>query len=198
MIGNLPQGFPTEPVVFNRASDNRIQILVPKEYQFMNVDVGFNNALSNKLGPINTRESADGFFIELETYINNYTEIKNSLGITNGYFNVLETGTSLQNWNTIKQIVFKSSIPVEPELRSGQSVVRDAILTDFNITGVIDNTPISFFPEGPLRKYNLVSQDPLYTVDLKVFYRDIDGQDYPWLVHADDVVSVKLRFDITN
>jgi hypothetical protein len=87
-------------------------------------------------------------------------------------------------------------MPVDPELRSGQSAVKDQILTDFNITGIIDSTPLSFYPEGPLRQYNLLSADPLYTIDLKVYFRDLEGVDYPWMLHADDLVSCKLRFDL--
>jgi len=185
---NLPPNFPTTGVKFQRTTDNRIQILIHTAYNLQAILVGFNNALMNKLGPISLTSMASNYYIDDSGL--------NSIAIgSDTYTVVTEPGSSLVNWNTIKQVVFKSSIPVEPELRSGQSRVQDQILTDFNVTGIIDHTPLSFYPEGPLRKYNLLSTDPLRTIDLKVFWRDIDGQDYPWLLYADDLVSCKLRFD---
>ena len=93
--------------------------------------------LMNKLGPIYTEQDGSAFYLNLETYVFNQVTIDSSV-----YINVIEPGTSLVNWNTIKQVVFKSSMPVDPELRSGQSAVKDQILTDFNITGIIDTSQL--------------------------------------------------------
>jgi hypothetical protein len=73
--------------------DNRIQFLIPVEYETGAVQVGFNEALMNKLGPVYTEQDGSAFYLNLETYVFNQVTIDSSV-----YINVIEPGTSLVNW----------------------------------------------------------------------------------------------------
>lgn len=191
-IGPWPGTFPTLPPKFRLLESNRLQLFFEGSYPTNAISIGFNPALVNKLGAFsfNIQQTApyDAF---IDTSDKGWNHVTYN---TIPYLFAQEPGLSIQNWNTVRQIVFKTSIPLESELRSGQSVDKDQILTDFDVLGVIDGTNITFTPNGPLREYPLYNRAPLYEISLKIMWRDGNGKDYDWNLGPDDLATLKIEF----
>lgn len=112
------------------------------------------------------------------------------------YFNVVQEFTTLSLWNDLQSIVFMTdSIPTTPELDSSQKNITQRVITDFEpLTGINDRQNIQYYPQGPLRFYDLDSSYPLRTIDLTVYWKSTLGVLYPIYINDTDVLTVKLLF----
>jgi hypothetical protein len=192
-IGPWPGTFPTLPPKLRLMPGNQIQIYFEPSYPTSAIQIGVNPALVNKMGSFSWNIQVTApytAFLDIADKGWNHVTYN-----TVDYLYAQEPGQSIQNWNSVRQIVFKTSIPVESEYRSGQSVNRDQVLTDFQLSGVIDGTDINFFPTGPLRKYPLYNRSPLYEISLKILWRDSLGLDHDWLLGPEDVATMKIQFE---
>jgi hypothetical protein len=112
------------------------------------------------------------------------------------YFTFQQEYTTLALLNSFVSIVFESdSIPVESELLPAQVNNTRQIITDFEpLDGVNDHQSFQFYPQGPLRYYSLKSAYPLSRIDLRVYWTDRAGNEYPILINREEVLTVKLAF----
>lgn len=101
-----------------------------------------------------------------------------------------------QRINRFDNLLFETnSIPVESEALSGQRNVTRRILTDFTPNIDVSNQQIvQFFPQGPIRYYDLKSNYPLNKIDLTISWSDKSGAVYPLGLIRGDNVKVKLHF----
>ena len=99
-------------------------------------------------------------------------------------------------WNDFQNLLFQSNtIPVVPELLGTSTQNTRRVLTDFNPqASFFDRTPLQFFPQGPLRWYDLKSSQPLNQIDLIVSWVDKAGKLYPINLLREDTLSVKILF----
>jgi len=99
-------------------------------------------------------------------------------------------------WNDFQNLLFQSNtIPIVPELLGTSVQNTRRVLTDFNPqASFFDRTPLQFFPQGPLRWYDLKSSQPLNQVDLIVSWADKTGKLYPIELLKNDTLSVKILF----
>ena len=99
-------------------------------------------------------------------------------------------------WNDFQNLLFQSNtIPVVPELLGTSTQNTRRVLTDFNPqASFFDRTPLQFFPQGPLRWYDLKSSQPLNQIDLIVSWVDKTGKLYPINLLREDTLSVKILF----
>lgn len=112
------------------------------------------------------------------------------------YFSTPQEYTTLSLWNDLAQIVFDTdTIPVEQELQPGQTNVTQRIVTDFEpIETLNDRTSFQFFPQGPLRYYDLKSKYPMRSIDVKIRWVNKLGQTFPIYLDNDNAATVKLLF----
>lgn len=189
-IAPWPGTFPTQPPRWRLKDDNKIQIFWDPRYTTNSFSIGVNNELVNKFPSFNWT-ILPGF--PFDCYLDISDKTWNYISFNSfSYLFTQESGFSVQNWNTVRQLVFKTSIPVESEYESGQSVDRIQVLTDFDISGIVDGTNIKFYPTGPLRHYRLVNTSPLYEINLRLQWRDRFGVLRDWIMGTSDYVSVKL------
>lgn len=99
---------------------------------------------------------------------------------------------SLYNWNDLASFVFTTSqlpileeyVPVQNSLNSSNAVSSGmrAILTDFvigSVTGYDIKEPIVFTNQGEYRLINMLSNSPLRTVDLQMWWKNHDQELFP-------------------
>lgn len=191
-VGPWPATFPTQAPRVRLLPGNSTQIFFEPAYHLNSFGIGVNPALLNKMGSfswaVDTAAPYDAL-LDISDKVWNHVTYDSI-----DYLFAQEPGLSIQNWNSVRQIVFKTSIPVESEFRSGQNVEKDQVLTDFDLTGVIDGTDINFFPTGPLREYPMYNRSALYELSLRILWRGRDGVDHKWLLGPEDVATMKIQF----
>ena len=138
----------------------------------------------------------DFFLNDDETRISVYDTFNNSITF-NGkpYLFMQQSQPSLELFSDIqKLVVFSNSIPIVQELQPAQDDVTRRVLFDFNVTGVADKGVISFFPQGPLRYYSLVSSYPLKQIDCEIRWESKSGETYTIFINQNTTASLKLLF----
>lgn len=106
-------------------------------------------------------------------------------------------------WSEVKKITFNTTlIPARLENLSstndnGRNVVSP-ILTDFDVSGWNGNRePIKFSVSSPYRYIDLLSHQPLRSIDISLFWQDSEGAVRPLLAFAQPV-DIKLVFVAKN
>lgn len=103
---------------------------------------------------------------------------------------------SLALLNDITSIAFETdSIPIEPEYLPSQKNETRRLMTDFEpIDTINDQISFQFFPQGPLRYFDLKSAYPLNRIDLRIYWINRLGRELPVYINRGDVLTVKLQF----
>lgn len=129
---------------------------------------------------------------------------KSSFGGLNYYYMYQERET-LSAFNILQTIVLKSdTLPISNEFSPGLQFnnfntsgldVTQRIMTDFEpIQENPTASPYQYFPSGPIRFYDLKSDYPLHTIDLRVFWKSKTGIEYPIYLYNNETITVKLMF----
>jgi hypothetical protein len=123
---------------------------------------------------------------------------KNNSNTINGkpYYSTKQEYSTLFLWNEFKTILFESdSIPVDSEYIMAQQNDFRKLVTDFEpLQDESNKNTIQYFPQGPLRWYNLFSDKSLDKMDLKIFWADDTGKTYPLYIDEKKVFSMKIYF----
>ena len=138
----------------------------------------------------------DFFLDDFSTQILVYDQFNNTTTF-NGkpYYKMTQSQRSLELFADIqKLVVFSNSVPVVQELQPTQDDVTRRVLFDFNVTGIADKGSISFFPQGPLRFYSLVSSYPLKQIDCEIRWEAKDGETYSIFINENTSASIKILF----
>ena len=94
-----------------------------------------------------------------------------------------------------KLLVETNSIPVNPELLGTKTNEIRQVVTDFDIDNLVrDSLAIQFFPQGPLRYYQLKSNYPLHRMNVVVRWEDADGNTYPIYLQDNARLTMKIHF----
>jgi hypothetical protein len=98
--------------------------------------------------------------------------------------------------NNYQSIVFETdSIPIEAEYLPTQTNVVRRIITDFEpLDSVNDRSAFQYYPQGPLRYYDLKSHHPLRRIDIKVYWTDRQGNQYPLYLSRGELFTMKIQF----
>lgn len=122
----------------------------------------------------------------------------NNSTVINGknYFSTYQEYRTIDLWSDIKAILFETNrIPTSPEFLSGQKNITRQVLTDFVPTeGINDRSNIQYYPQGPLRYYDLNSNYPLRETDLSLRWEDRNGNTYPLYLQDNEKFTMKLLF----
>lgn len=124
---------------------------------------------------------------------NNFNQV--DIGGVN-YLKTEQDSETTYLWSELQSVQFETNaIPVNPEFLSAQNNQIRRIITDFEPEkGSASRQTIQFFPQGPLRYYDLLSKYPLREIDLSIFWEDRDGGTYPIKISNGDVLTCKLKF----
>ena len=69
------------------------------------------------------------------------------------------------------------------------------LLTDFEpSTGINNRQAFQYQPQGALRWYDLKSEYPLNSIDLRVLWQTKTGKVYPLILLQGETATIKLRF----
>ena len=122
----------------------------------------------------------------------------NNKVIVNGnpWYSMQQEYQSLALLGDITSIAFETdSIPVEPEYLPGQVNSTQRVMTDFEpVEGINDQVSFQYFPQGPIRYYDLKSSYPLTRIDLRIYWINKTGRQLPIYINRGDILTVKLQF----
>jgi len=177
-------------------NEKKTKLYVQKSYvNTDNIDIFINRQLFalfsgyQNFGPDNT--------LPLQYQILVKDRVENSVTLNSiDYFIVEEEFSTLFNWNVLTSIQFEtSSIPVSPELLGTRRNLIRNVITDFQpISGGDTNSSVQYFPQGPQRYYDLISDYPLKRIDIKVLWADKEGNTYPIFISENGHFSLKIKF----
>jgi len=127
----------------------------------------------------------------------------------NYYFMEQEFQT-VAKFNSIKNISFQvfgvsttaeylssnsSDIKSQGQFSEQGADLVDFVLTDFEINNQqADQTSVQFYPQGPLRWYDLNSSMPLRSIQIHLYYTDEFGLKFPITIGYLDTFTLKLEF----
>ena len=113
-----------------------------------------------------------------------------------GYFQMRQEYSTLTLWNDLQSILLETDqIPVNSEYEGTSTDVTRRLLTDFEpSTGINNRQAFQYQPQGALRWYDLKSEYPLNSIDLRVLWQTKTGKVYPLILLQGETATIKLRF----
>ncbi len=175
---------------------------VHSSYSWNNVSpifMTFNSPLAELISGFSTRDN-----LVLDGY--DYVIYQNPKNIftysTLTYIDYSQEYVTIGSWNVMKAIVFTSSnIPVFheylPNLSGSSTNNFNQIVTDFEPVLDIPNSTRSiyqYYPQGPYRLVDLVSEQPLFSLDIKIYWQDKSLNLYPLTIPPLQEATVKVLF----
>jgi hypothetical protein len=195
-----PLAPPTAPPLmhFNHVT-KLFSLYAPEEYLTTGpptIEIFFNRELSRLFDTFQNVYYGDNPEAKRWHYVV-YDLVLNHLEINgNNYLAMTQDDSTLYLWNEIQSLQFSTnSIPVNPEFLSAQKNVTRRVITDFEPESTAPSREvIQYYPQGPLRFYDLKSSYPLKGIDLRVEWTDRKGVNRPVYVSDEDPLTVKLLF----
>lgn len=133
--------------------------------------------------------------------------INNPSLATSAYTFNSQNFVALQYWNSFKNIVFTTtSIPIRGEYipqnnttgNQGEGIISfRQILTDFqpSLSNAGDSrSQLQYYPQGPYRLVDLVSNTPIQKIDIQVWWQDTEGDLHSIDILNEEVAGIKLLF----
>ncbi len=118
------------------------------------------------------------------------------------YFIYTENYSTIQYWSSLRKIIITSgTIPIFyeniPANNNGGVATSLPILTDFVVplSTIGDGRTIAYYtPTAQYRLVDMNSDQPLYNINIKVFWEDIYLNRYPLYISVAQIASVKIGF----
>lgn len=124
------------------------------------------------------------------------------------YLEMKQQFNAINNWNSFSSLAFLSnSLPTLKEFTPGTNLTYNGntqsgantvpILTDF--VPLLQNagdqrSDFVYNPTGPYRLVNLLTNDPIYAVDIAVVWYDQYNRQYPIYLEPGQSISIKIMF----
>lgn len=170
-------------------------------------EVGLHNffeSIPHILVNYSTVDGRDALFV-IEPTGNNNVSTNNPIGVyaATAAYAMPTQYPVLQNWSSLKSIVLTSSglRTKEEYIQTPQSINTDAsqqIITDFEpdrTTPGYNRTWLQYQP-NIYRYIDINSTDELRSVDISIYWTDLDGNIYPLLIPPGMYFSVKILFTL--
>jgi len=169
--------------------------LTKYDSSFVNpVFIYFNGALSNYFPALQNFGTGDPILTKMIVVKNNFN---NEIQIgTDEYYKMSEEYSTLFLWNDLQKILIETdTIPVVNELLGSQTNKTQKIITDFEpLSQINDRSMIQYYPQGPLRFYDMISNYPMTNMNVKIYWADKAGKTYPIYLNSTDNLTIKLYF----
>lgn len=187
----------TAPYMIYNAETQLCSLIAEEKYdtEYTNpVYIYFNRALLNYFPALQSYDEDIAVKTAWIRVKNNFNNVSIVGGIT--YYEVKEEYTTLFLWNDLQKILLETdTIPVNNELLGSQTNKLRKVITDFEpLSSINDRSTIQYFPQGPLRFYDLISNYPLTSMNLSIRWETKDGRTYPIYLNDYDNLTVKLYF----
>jgi hypothetical protein len=188
----LNPAFPAStPILWKiQPGSNIMSLYCPAGYANADVKLYFNWVLLSESIFQAYLDEADKFYVNIKDRITNRTTYGGGGYIMSQEY---ETTTLISDYD---KLVFETNaIPVNPELLGTSINETRQVITDFDIAGIPrDGLNIQYYPSGPIRHYQLISNYPLHRVDLVIQWEDTDGNLFPIFLEEESQISVKIHF----
>ena len=154
----------------------------------------FNGALSNYFPALQNYGTSDPILTKLIKVKNNFNnDVQIGIDV---YYKMSEEYSTLFLWNDLQKILLETdTIPVSNELLGSQTNKTRKIITDFEpLSQINDRSMIQYYPQGPLRFYDMISNYPMTNMNVKIYWTDKAGKIYPIYLNDTDNLTIKLYF----
>lgn len=163
--------------------------------------------LPNKFIGYDAPNGTNAWLIVTDLFDNAYTPPNIAPTFPSLYLRMTQEALSLDLWNSCNSIVFQTgNIPIQYEyvpntdignLTQASNDNFRPVLTDFS--PILDDphdtqSIFNYFVSGPYRITSLKSTNPLYKIDLQLYWQDKKNNLYPLTIVEGNTVSVKLMF----
>jgi hypothetical protein len=200
-FSSFPADVTQPPFIFYTASNNLIKIRFQDTYRTNGVQLRVTSLLQTTFFPsmpvsaqfpIGLPNRPIGQY--LPVIINVYPENDPSLPADPYEYASTEFGAG-NAFNQLDKIFFESDlIPVENELlQSSNNQVR-SIIIDFTPEQDQPNKQYYNYSPSIYRWYNLISNESLRSVDIKVFLLYSTGESFPLYLNPNEIMSIKILF----
>ncbi len=132
----------------------------------------------------------------LQNYHNNWSD-SNDPNDDHQYLVLQQEYITLYNWNPYKKIVLITSLlPSQSEYVKGNGDGFEKILTDFSASNDIadQRSVYQYLPTAQYRLIDLLSDDPVRRVDVRVFWQDIENNLIPIALPWNSQINIKMAF----
>ena len=185
------------PYMIYTAETQLCSLIAEEKYDTTYTDpvyIYFNRALVDYFPALQNYDTEDAVKTAWIRVKDNFNNIIVDGGIN--YYEVKEEYTTLFLWNDLQKILLETdSIPVNNELLGSQTNKQRKVITDFEpLSQINDRSQIQYFPQGPLRFYDLISDYPLTRMNLNIRWESKDGRTFPIYLTEYDNLTVKLYF----
>lgn len=112
-----------------------------------------------------------------------------------GYYQMIQQAPSFENICDFQSIVLTTSIPIENEYIG--SDIGIPILTDYcpsDLTIETFHNKIVYNTIVPYRQANIRSTNPLYVIEVKCYWKNVNGELIELFIPPNDTANVKLMF----
>jgi len=190
------------PVATNGPKDLRIFMNYPLHSFFESLQVIDRGSLQPNGTDVEiiVEDTGDNILITAPSAVNGIHYSNARMPSVGGYYTMEQEWNSLFLWNDFSNIIIQSvGIPIRNELLpniDGQ-LNTFPICTDFsaNITSGTDaRQAIQYSPQGEYRMIDLMSNVPLTTFQLNLYWSDHSSNLYPILLSPNEYVNIKLMF----
>jgi hypothetical protein len=124
------------------------------------------------------------------------------------FYKITQGATTVMNWNPLRKILFLTNlIPIHYEQTPSTNIILEnsgvsnsiPLMIDFtpNVEKAQDNRSIAYYNPGGYGSYRLVdmtTNTPLYKIDVKVYWQDINNNIIPFIIPSYQQANIKLGF----
>lgn len=214
---------PSAPFMIYDAVTELYSIIAPKEYQTAGIGVWMSSQIYKKFNNFevffNDFNTPSGLDVELlfENHGNNTLDASgnqlgfNPSGTGAAYYVNTQEYPALFNINEFKSIVFLTgSIPILAESIPSASISGNSnsgagsatnttlsILTDFELNASAISTArsqIQYYPQGAYRLTEMIGTSPLNSIDMQIYYQDLQNNIFPLFLEPSEYATVKIMF----
>lgn len=177
----------------------------------------FNYPVYQFLDCFNVTGITPGYDINSLYYYNVFGMVNESFGYAPfgnapvsppAFFKITQDCENTAGWNPIKKILFlTTALPITFEIVPANNATQDNsgvysslnVITDFTpqIQRPSDSKSVAYFAAqgyGGVRLTDMVTNMPLYKIDIKIFWQDFANNLYPMIIPAFSQANVKLGF----
>ena len=113
------------------------------------------------------------------------------------YYEMKQQYRAIGNWLSAKSVIFESiRLPTRNEfILSGDNF--DPIITDFELSITADTNirePLQYNPASQYRLIDLLGNTPIYNIDIRLYWVDINGNKKIILIPYNQLLTIKMIF----
>ena len=211
----LPENDPGAPFITYNADDQTINFIVSQFFINSGATIFCNESSINYLDAIRAKflgynqPNGKDFVFNFNIYPggnNLYTGPNTFLPGTGNYYIFKSEYNTLVFWSSLRKIIIATNtIPVKNEYvpSYNQNGSQNGVTTSFPIltdfvphleTGGQSRSIAYYVPTGQYRLIDMQSDNPLYNINIKLYWEDKQGDLYPIEISTQQEANVKLAF----